>query len=110
MEFDLKAGDPSKQRTACLVLGVYAKRRLPAVTQSVNQASRAFISRILKNGDLEGKVGQSLMLYEVPGTLSKRILLVGCGAEKEFNPTVYRKVIAAAVAGLNAGGATEAIL
>ncbi len=110
MEFDLKAGDPSKQRTACLVLGVYAKRRLPAATQAVNRASDAFLSRILKNGDLDGKVGQTLMLYEVPGTLSKRILLVGCGAEKEFNQAAYRKVVTAAVAGLSAGGAAEAML
>jgi leucyl aminopeptidase len=109
MEFDLKAGDPSKQRTPCLVLGVYAKRRLPAATQTVNRASDAFLSRILKNGDLDGNVGQTLMLYEVPGTLSKRILLVGCGAEKEFDQKSYRKVVAAAVAELNSSGAGEAI-
>ena len=35
---------------------------------------------LLRRGDLEGKPGQMLLLHQVPGVLSERVLLVGCGA------------------------------
>ena len=36
-------------------------------------------------GDLEGKPGQVLLLHHVPNVLSERILLVGCGKERELD-------------------------
>ncbi len=109
MEYSIKTGDPSKQRTACLVLGIFDKRRLSLCAETVNRASKGFLSRVLKRGDLEGKAGQSLMLYDVPGIVAQRVLLLGCGPEKEFTAARYRKTVAKAVAELNSGGATEAL-
>jgi leucyl aminopeptidase len=109
MEYSIKTGDPSKQRTACLVLGVFSNRKLSLPAEMVNRASKNFLSKVLKRGDLEGKAGQSLMLYEVPGTAAQRVLLVGCGPQKEFTPARYRKTVANAIGQLNRSGATEAL-
>jgi leucyl aminopeptidase len=109
MKFSIKSGNPSKQRTACLVLGVHPKCGLSASAKVVDRASGGYLSKILRDGDMEGKPGQTVMLYNVPGTVCKRILLVGCGPEKEFTMATARKVVTNAVAVLNRSGATEAI-
>jgi leucyl aminopeptidase len=109
MEFILKTGDPTKQRTACLILGVFSRGKLSAAAELVDKAGKGHLGSILKKGDMEGKAGQALMLYGVPGTLADRVLLVGCGAQKEFNMAAYRKAVGKTVSVLNESGATEAV-
>ncbi|MCP4128066.1 MAG: leucyl aminopeptidase [Gammaproteobacteria bacterium] len=109
MEFEAKSGIPSNQRTACLILGVFEKRKLPAVSRSVDQACNGQLRQLLKSGDMDGKLGHSLMLYNPQELPCKRILLIGCGAEKDFNLAAYRKVVGKAVSTLKKGGTTEAV-
>ena len=107
MEFTVKSGTPEKQRSGCLVAGVFAARKLSSVAHQIDQVSGGAISAILRRGDLEGKVGQSLLLHNVPNIPSERVLLVGCGKEKAFNESLYRDVTAKAIAALKGTGATE---
>src|SRR5690606_5343221 len=76
MEFSVKGGSPEKQRTACIVVGVYEPRRLSGVAEQLDKVSEGFISNLLRRGDLEGKSGQMLLLHNVPNVLSERVLLV----------------------------------
>jgi leucyl aminopeptidase len=108
MEFNVKSGNPEKQRSACVVVGVFEPRRLSAAAEQLDEASDGFISALIRRGDMEGKPGQTLMLYHVPNALCDRVLLVGCGKERDFNLRQYRKIIAAATRALNEGGAMEA--
>jgi len=109
MEFTAKSGNPEKQRTACIVVGVFEPRRLSPAAERLDQVSDGFISNLIRRGDLEGKIGQTLLLHNVPNTLCDRILLVGCGRERELHDTQYRKIIATAAATLNDIGAMEAV-
>ena len=59
---------------------------------------------------MDGKTGQTLMLYSPQGIPCKRILLVGCGKEKEFTMTTYSKVVKKAVSTLKNSGASEAVM
>ncbi len=110
MEFQLKTGSPANQRTACLILGVFERRRLPEYTDTVDKASRGQLRQILKSGDIDGKPGQSLMLYNPQGLPCKRILLIGCGKEKDFTMAAYRKAVGKAVSRLKDGATTEAAI
>ncbi|RKZ45948.1 MAG: leucyl aminopeptidase [Candidatus Parabeggiatoa sp. nov. 3] len=109
MKFSIKSGHPAKQRTACVVVGVYEHRRLSDVAQEIDDVSKGHLSFILRRGDLEGKIGQTLLLHNVRGTLADRILLVGCGHERELGETQYRKVIAKAIRTLHETGSMEAV-
>lgn len=109
MQFKITTGDPSQQRTACLIVGVFEKRRLSPPAAAIDQVSKGFLNRVLKEAALEGKAGDSLMLYNVPGTLCKRVLVVGCGPEKGYTLTGHRKAVTAAVKLLHGSGAHEAI-
>ena len=109
MEFGVKSGLPEKQRTACLVVGVYEPRRLPPIVERLDKASDGYITNILKTGDLEGSLGQTLLLHNVPGVSADRVLLVGCGKERELADNQYRQIITQLVSRLNEIGATECV-
>ncbi|NOZ54741.1 MAG: leucyl aminopeptidase [Gammaproteobacteria bacterium] len=108
MEFSVKSGNPEKQRSACVVVGIFEPRRLSAAADKIDSATNGYLSSLLRRGDLEGKLGQTLLLHNVPETLAERILLVGCGREREIGDSQYRKIIASTATTLNETGSMEA--
>ncbi|MCC2617317.1 leucyl aminopeptidase [Aestuariibacter halophilus] len=109
MEFSVKSGSPEKQRSACIVVGVFEPRRLTAVAEQLDEISGGYISNLLRRGDLEGKPGQMLLLHHVPNILSERVLLVGCGKERELDERQYKQIIAKTIKNLNETGSMEAV-
>lgn len=109
MEYNIKSGDITKQRTACLILGIFSHRQLTPLAQAVDSSSKGLLTGILKRGDLNGDTGQHLMLYDVPGTQAERVLLVGLGKPRELSLKQYRKAIGGAIKYLNKGHSIEAI-
>ena len=108
MEFSIKNGRPEKQRTACVVVGVFEPRKLAPAGEMINQISNQYLSDIIRRGDMEGKPGTTLMLHNVPNTLCDRVLLVGLGKEREFKDQEYREAVRAAIKTLNETGSPEA--
>ncbi|MFT4654444.1 MAG: leucyl aminopeptidase [Kangiellaceae bacterium] len=109
MEFGVKSGSPEKQRSACIVVGVFEPRRLTSVAEQLDQISEGYISNLIRRGDLEGKAGQMLLLHHVPNVLSERVLLVGCGKERELNERQYKQIVAKTIKTLNETGSMEAV-
>jgi leucyl aminopeptidase len=110
MEFTIKSGSPEKQRTACVVVGVFDNRKLSLSAELIDRASNGYISEIIRRGDMEGKLGATLLLHNVRGTLADRVLLVGLGKERDFRDREFRASIRAAVKLLNETGSYEAVL
>ncbi|WP_455199492.1 leucyl aminopeptidase [Kaarinaea lacus] len=109
MEFIVKSGSPAKQRTACVVVGVFEPRRLSPAAESLDQISDGYLSTLLRRGDIEGQLGQTLLLHSVPGTLADRVLLVGCGKEREVGDKEFKKIVASAANTLNDTGSLEGV-
>lgn len=108
MEFSLKSGNPEKQRTACLIIAVSQQRKLSKSGVMLDKASKGFLSTIIRQGDMDGRSGQSLLLHNVPGTVADRVLLIGCGKNEEMNETSFIKIIASMSSALENCGASEA--
>ncbi|CCQ11422.1 Cytosol aminopeptidase PepA [Pseudoalteromonas luteoviolacea B = ATCC 29581] len=109
MEFSVKSGSPEKQRSACIVVGVYEPRRLSPIGEQLDKISEGYISNLLRRGDIEGKTGQVLLLHHVPNILSERVLLVGCGKERELDDKQYKQIISKTINTLNETGSMEAV-
>ena len=109
MEFSVKSGSPEKQRSACIVVGVFEPRRLSPIAEQLDKISDGYISALLRRGELEGKPGQTLLLHHVPNILSERILLIGCGKERELDERQYKQVIQKTINTLNDTGSMEAV-
>ncbi|MEO8849430.1 MAG: leucyl aminopeptidase [Casimicrobiaceae bacterium] len=110
MEFTIKSGSPEKQRSACVVVGVFDNRKLSLSAELVDRASNGYVSEIIRRGDMEGKLGATLLLHNVRGTLADRVLLVGLGKERDFRDKEFRASIRAAVKLLNETGSYEAVI
>ncbi len=108
MEFSIKSGSLEKQRSACVVAGVFESRKFTLPAELLDNASDGYISEIVRRGDMEGKAGTTLLLHKVPGTLCERVLLVGLGKEKDFREKEFCNAVRTAVKTLNETGAFDA--
>ncbi len=109
MDISIKSGLPEQQKSACVVLGVFERRKLSSTAEKMDTACGGRLNKILKSGDMDGKAGQSLMLHHVGGSACERILLVGCGKEKDFSESAYRKALKTASEVLLKSGARDAV-
>ena len=110
MEFLVKSARPETLKTATLVLAVGEGRKLGETAKAVDAASGGAISTLLKRGDIAGKLGQTLLLHSVPALKTERVLLVGCGKERELSDRQYRKVIGATQGALKGLGGKDAVI
>ena len=109
MEFSIKSGVPQTGANGCVVAGVFETRRLSAAAAVLDRAAKGYLSKVVRRGDMQGKLGATLLLHDVPG-VAGRLLLVGLGREGDFRDKQFRDAVAAAVRALNGTGAEEASL
>jgi len=110
VEFSIKSGSPEKQRSACVVVGVFEPRKPTFSAELLDKAANGYISDIIRRGDMEGKAGSTLLLQNVPGTLCDRVLLVGLGKEKDFREKEFISAARTAIKTLNETGAFDATI
>jgi leucyl aminopeptidase len=89
VRFSVKQLDAARCNTSCAIVPIFEAGKLSAAASAINKASSGLIDQLVKRKDIEGKVGQLLMLPQVPGISADRVMLVGCGkagvmTEKDF--------------------------
>ncbi len=109
MDFSVKKGSPEGQKTACLIVGVFEKKKLTPAAEAVDGATDGALTALLKGGDIKGKPGQTLWIHAPAGIPAERILLVGCGENKSLDDATYRKVIQGALTALRPSAAKDAL-
>lgn len=109
MEFFVKSGNPEKQRVNCIVVGMFDRRSPSAAAKGVDKHSDSLLSSVMRRGDMDGKLGQTLLLHRPSGLFADRVLVVGCGKERNFDEAAFRKAQSAAANVLKDIGAIEAV-
>ena len=110
MEFSIKSGSPERIRAGCVIVGVFEPRKLTAAGAALDRAARGQLSAALKRGDMEGRLGTTLMLQQLPRVAAARVMLIGLGRERDFDEGKFRDVVGKAIAALKQTGVTEAVL
>ncbi len=108
MEYFVKSGNPEKQRVACVIVGIFDRRSPTEGAEIIDRASDGVIGSVMRRGDMDGKLGTTLVLHNVPGTFSDRVMLVGLGRERSFDEAAFRKAVAASSRALRATGSIDA--
>lgn len=109
MEFLVKSGLPHKQRTPCIVIGLFQGRKLTMAAQQLDDATQGELTKMLRRGDIDGTPSESLLLYDLPGCLADRVLLMGCGKERDLDTTRYIEIQKNLAKYLKKSGITEAV-
>ncbi|MBV9890437.1 MAG: leucyl aminopeptidase [Rhizobacter sp.] len=110
MDFHVASDELRKHRTGCIVAGVYEGRKLSPTAAELDALADHAIERVIGRGDLEGALGATLLLRDLPNVAAERVLLVGLGSELDFVEASYRKSLSAALGVLRTTGATQATI
>jgi leucyl aminopeptidase len=117
MDFSTKAFDSTKAgqaglanaKTECLVVGVFEQQPLAGLAKALDAASKGLLARMVKRGELDGKLGSTLMLHEVAGWSPARVLFVGLGREDQLTQKGFNEATRAAVRAVLASRAADAL-
>lgn len=109
IRFAAKSGLGAGTRSGCLAVGVFENGKLTHAATELDRASRGQLRAILRRGDIEGRIGQTLLLQGLDNVPAQRVLVVGCGVARELNDARYRRVLAGAASRLMETGSSEAV-
>lgn len=90
LEFSLSSAAADNAETPCAVVGVFAEAPSSAAA-AVDAASGGAVSRLRESGDFTGKTGTTLALHGLTGVAAPRVLLVGLGAEDDFDAHAFER-------------------
>jgi len=110
LQFTVETSSALKERTGILVIGAFADGTLPVLSQKVEEASKGHLTAVLKRGDLEAKAGSSLLLHDLPGIQSERVLVIGLGMPDQFGDKAFRDALGSAAKTLHTSAASEGIV
>ncbi|MGH8539686.1 MAG: M17 family peptidase N-terminal domain-containing protein, partial [Stenotrophobium sp.] len=65
MEYSVKSGNPEKQRVACVIVGIFDRRSPTEAAETLDQASDGAIASVMRRGDMDGKLGTTLVLHNI---------------------------------------------
>jgi len=108
METQVKRLKPGATRTGCIVVAVFDQRRLSPAAKTVDKFADGSLARLLRRESFSGKLGESLLLHQVPGVKPERVLLVGCGPKKSFSHAHFKKLAGKTFEALANTGAEDA--
>jgi leucyl aminopeptidase len=110
VEFSIKQASPEKQRSACVVVGIYEGGKLSPPAQAIDRVAAHMLSDLAARGDMDGKVGSTLLLPHVGGIAAERVLLAGLGKPSEFGARQYLDMLRAVSGSLQKATVKEATL
>ena len=107
MQFSVASSSPEKQKSVC-VAGIFESRRLTDAARALNEGSGRELQRLIRAYDVQGGIGETVMLNAVPNLPAQRVLLVGLGKKSELSPSAYARAVGAAAQALAGAGVREA--
>lgn len=107
IEITVKAGSAAKQRDDAVLLPLLEGRKLTASGSEMQEATGKTLSAFLRKFDISGAFGESGLLYDLEGSFTQRVMLIGAGDEKKLTLHSLRRLASKAARALNKGGARD---
>jgi leucyl aminopeptidase len=83
----------------CVWVGLFSTNNgveLTGPARILDKASNGVITKLIKSGDFDAKVGTSYLVRDLSGIPSLRALLVGCGKKDSFNAKAFNDTVKSA--------------
>jgi leucyl aminopeptidase len=109
MDHFVVTASAARHRTDCAIVGIYEKGAFSDAAGDLDTKLGGLLSRLVKNGDVRGKLGETLLLSDLKNSPCQRIVLVGLGTRDSLTRKNYRRALAAATALILKTGAREAV-
>ncbi|XBC38001.1 MAG: leucyl aminopeptidase [Buchnera aphidicola (Floraphis meitanensis)] len=93
MKYNINCNNLHQKYYDCLIFGLFEDLEIYGSIKDLDINSNGCISKMIKSKEIEGKIGQFLLLYDLPNVSSKRVIVLGCGKKNIFDINSYQKVI-----------------
>lgn len=93
MNFFIKNCKLETEKSECIIVGLFESEKFSNSVNILNNLSKGYISNLINQGDLIGKIGKVNLFYNMPNILSKRVVIVGCGKNNKLTINEYKKII-----------------
>jgi len=100
MDYSIETAPLEKLQCDCLIVGVYQDLQLSPTAAALDETTQELIGKIIRRGDISGKIAETLLLHTVPDSPIERVLLVGLGENKPLTNKDFIKALAAAASNL----------
>ncbi len=110
IELNVKAGPADQQRDDAVVIALLEGRELTDSGKALQLATGKVLPNFLNKFDSTGSFGGTRTLYDVEGTLTQRVMLLGVGDEKKLTLHKLRVLAAKAARKLEKSGAQDVSL
>ena len=110
LRFNTTQNNPAPDSSDCIVIGAFSNKTFNAAGQQLDAASNGRLAALAARGDISGKIGQTVLLQDIAGIASPRILVIGLGEPAKFAVPQYLKAIADAVRTLRTGPVKSAYI
>lgn len=95
MDFLVNSSSVETLKTSLLVVTVNEQLQLDSQGQLIDTACAGALSTHLKSGDIQGKLGQSILLHNLANLNAQRVLLIGTGKDEPLSDRNARKLVSA---------------
>ena len=93
MEYIANTLPVNQHVSPCMIVGIDHTQQLSASAQQLDECSGGYLQKRIQAGDITGKLGELLLLHDVPNIRAERVLIVGYGDPKQFTMQKYQKII-----------------
>lgn len=90
--FSASSSTLASTRSDCIVIGVLASKSLSRQASFLNEHSGGLLSSLIRNGELTGKNGEVLSLFE-PAKGIKKVMLISFDPKSDIDPNRFREAI-----------------
>ena len=97
MEYFTTTSNASRRAVDSVIVGVYERGKLGIAAKDIDSASKGVIRRQIKSGDVSGSLGRAVVLRDVPGVRSSRVVVVGLGKSSKFGAKQFRRAVTAGI-------------
>lgn len=108
MAYTIKSGQAAKQRSDCLIIGLYQNGDMTPSTESINKLSGGQIKKWFDSGDINGALGKTQLFHGLKQVTAARVLVVGLGDEKKLTLVKFKKAFHLSMSTLKSSGAKSA--
>ncbi len=109
MEYFSTTTGAARRSCGCLIVGVYMNGKLGIAAADIDAASGGLLSKLIKQGDLSGSIGDCNILPDIDGVRAQRVAIVGLGAKAQFDVRAYRRAIAAATRAIKSSKSKDVV-
>lgn len=109
MKITLNYSPVEKQKHGAIVVGIYENNEMTPSAKIIDKMTGNIVSKLIKQGAIQGKLAQTLPIFQPAHSTYDVIVLVGCGKQHKTTATGFAKIACAAAKALNSAGCNKAI-